>query len=230
MKPPVARFPSLSRSSLRDRECTPMGRSTPELDACGIGFVADAGGRASRRVVAAALAGLACVKHRGALAADARSSDGSGLLVPIPPAIFGITSDGASHGLAMLFVRAEDPRPAVEAAAAAEGISVVDWRTPPTDDDRLGDQARASRPASLQAVLAPPAGATDDEAERAAFRLRRRIAATAPGAYVASCSFRTVVYKGLVVADALAGYWLDLADERFAASFAVFHQRFSTNT
>jgi len=66
--------------------------------------------------------------------------------------------------------------------------------------------------------------------ERAAFRLRRRIAATTTGTYVASCSFRTVVYKGLITADALSEYWLDLADERFAAPFAVFHQRFSTNT
>ncbi|MDQ6727599.1 MAG: hypothetical protein M3066_15730, partial [Actinomycetota bacterium] len=70
-----------------------------ELDACGIGFVANASGRATRDVVAAALGGLACVKHRGAVAADARSSDGSGLLVPIPAAIF-----GERNGLAMLFV------------------------------------------------------------------------------------------------------------------------------
>jgi glutamate synthase (ferredoxin) len=207
-----------------------MGRSHPELDACGIGFVADASGRASRSIVEAALRGLACVKHRGALAADAKSSDGSGLLVPIPPEIFGRTPDGAPHGLAMLFVRGDDPRRAVEAAAEAEGIAVVDWRTPPSDDDSLGDQARASRPVTVQAVLAPPPEVSGDEAERAAFRLRRRIAATAPGTYVVSCSFRTVVYKGLIVADALAGYWLDLADERFAAPFAIFHQRFSTNT
>ncbi|MGI9032813.1 MAG: glutamate synthase large subunit [Acidimicrobiales bacterium] len=207
-----------------------MGRSRPELDACGIGFVADASGRPSRSIVETALTGLACVKHRGALAADAKSSDGSGLLVPIPPEIFGRAASGAAHGLAMLFVRGDDPRPAVEAAAAADGITVVDWRTPPTDDDHLGDQARASRPRTLQAVLSPPAGAGPDEAERAAFRLRRRISAATSGCYVVSCSFRTVVYKGLVVADALAGYWLDLADERFAAPFALFHQRFSTNT
>jgi glutamate synthase (ferredoxin) len=208
----------------------PDRSSRPELDSCGIGFVADARGRASRHIVSAALRGLACVKHRGALAADARSSDGSGLLVPIPPAIFGATDDGSTHGLAMLFVRGPDPRPAVEEAAAAEGISVVDWRTPPTDDDRLGDLARTTRPRTVQAVLAPPMGADGDAAERAAFRLRRRLSTTAPGTYVVSCSFRTVVYKGLIVADALAGYWLDLADERFAAPFAMFHQRFSTNT
>ncbi|MBA3267160.1 MAG: glutamate synthase subunit alpha, partial [Acidimicrobiia bacterium] len=207
-----------------------MAGPRPELDSCGIGFVADSAGRASRTIVAAALNGLACVKHRGALAADARSSDGSGLLVPIPQAIFGVTDAGATHGLAMLFVRGPEPREAVEEAARAEGITVVDWRTPPTDDDRLGDLARSTRPRALQAVLAPPPGADSDAAERAAFRLRRRVSVTATGTYVASCSFRTVVYKGLIVADALAGYWLDLADEKFAAPFAMFHQRFSTNT
>src|SRR5437588_8618675 len=99
-----------------------------ELDACGIGFVADARGRSSRDIVKAALGGLACVKHRGALAADARSSDGSGLLVPIPPDIF-----GKGAGIAMLYVRGDDPRAAVEAAAQAEDLRVADWRTPPTD-------------------------------------------------------------------------------------------------
>ncbi|MGH9188702.1 MAG: glutamate synthase large subunit [Acidimicrobiales bacterium] len=193
-----------------------------ELDACGIGFAADAAGRSSRSIVEAALHGLACVKHRGALAADARSSDGCGLLAPIPPALF-----GAGNGVAVLFVRGDDPAPQVEAAAAAEDIQVVEWRTPPTDEGVLGELARASRPRVVHAVLAGPGG---DEAEAAAFRLRRRIQATTTGTYVASCSFRTLIYKGLVVADALADYYLDLADPAFAASFAVFHQRFSTNT
>jgi glutamate synthase domain-containing protein 2/glutamate synthase domain-containing protein 1/glutamate synthase domain-containing protein 3 len=192
----------------------------PELDACGIGFVADAKGRSSRAIVEAALNGLACVKHRGAVAADARTADGSGVLVPIPSAIF-----GENHGLAMLFVRGDDPRAQVEAAAQQEGIEVVDWREPPTDDDQLGDQATQYKPRFLQAVLAHP---TNDE--RAAFRMRKRIQAGTDGTYVASCSFRTVVYKGLVAADALGAFWLDLQDERFDAPFVVFHQRFSTNT
>src|SRR3954447_3079541 len=192
----------------------------PELDACGIGFVADAQGRSSRAIVEAALNGLACVKHRGAVAADAKTADGSGVLLPIPASIF-----GENHGLALLFVRGDDPRQQVEAAAKEEGIEVVDWREPPTDDDQLGEQAMQYKPRFLQAVLAHP---TNDE--RAAFRMRKRIQAGTDGTYVASCSFRTVVYKGLVAADALGAFWLDLQDERFDAPFVVFHQRFSTNT
>ena len=198
-----------------------------ERDACGIGFTADRHGRPSRAIVDAALSGLACVIHRGAVAADSRTSDGSGLLLPIPPAIF-----GEGHGVAVLFVRGGDPRAAVEAAAEREQIDVVEWRTPPTDPAQLGTLARQSQPVLLQAVLAARSsnGSNGRHPETAAFRLRRRIEATTTGTYVASCSFRTVSYKGLVAADLLGRFYLDLADPGFVAPFAVFHQRFSTNT
>jgi glutamate synthase (NADPH/NADH) large chain len=162
-----------------------------EHDACGIGFVADAAGRSNRAIVAGALRGLANVKHRGAVASDARSGDGSGLLTPIPDAIFG------GHGVITVFARGGDPRAAVEAAAAAEGVQVVEWRIPPTDDDHLGDLARASKPEILQAMIARPTDGGDrgsDADERVAYRLGRRISADAPEVYVASCSYRTVVY------------------------------------
>ncbi|HKY67491.1 MAG TPA: glutamate synthase large subunit, partial [Acidimicrobiales bacterium] len=123
-------------------------------------------------------------------------------------------------------------RPAVEAAAAAEGMTLAEWREPPLDPTALGDLARATAPHVVHAVFSARAdlATTDSDAERRALRLRRRIDATTTGTYVASCSFRTMVYKGLSPADALADFYLDLHDETFAASFAVFHQRFSTNT
>ncbi len=199
-----------------------------ELDACGIGFVADAQGRSSRLIVTAALAGLASVIHRGALAADARSADGSGVLTPIPPQIYG------DHGVAQLFVRGEvaGVQAAVTAAAAAEGITVAGWREPPVDDSALGEQALASKPVLLQALLTGPAGCEPGgaDAERAALRMRRRLDQADAAAYVSSCSFRTIVYKGLVAANRLGDFWLDLGDDRFEAAFTVFHQRFSTNT
>jgi glutamate synthase domain-containing protein 2/glutamate synthase domain-containing protein 1/glutamate synthase domain-containing protein 3 len=197
--------------------------TTRELDACGIGFVADAQGRSSRAIVAAALGGLACVKHRGAVAADARTADGSGLLAPIPPGIF-----GEGNGVAVLFVRGEDPRAAVEAALAEEGLTLVGWREPPVDPSALGDMARETAPRIVQAVFS--GAGRDSEGERRALRLRRRIERATAGTYVASCSFRTVLYKSLAPADHLADFYLDLHEERFAAPFAVFHQRFSTNT
>ena len=215
-----------------------------ELDACGIGFVADAEGRPSRAIVLAALEGLANVKHRGAVAADARTSDGTGLLTTIPDEIF-----GADTGVAMLFVRGDDPSSAIEQLLVDEGLELVAWRTPPTDDGALGDLATRTRPRIVQAVFRPTAetsaalgvldrrptddplfDAADEDLERRAFRLRRRIDAVTDGTYVASCSFRTLVHKGLVAADALADFYTDLADPRFRAPLAIFHQRFSTNT
>jgi glutamate synthase (ferredoxin) len=196
-----------------------------ERDACGIGFVADAHGRPSRQIIEAALEGLACVLHRGAVAADARSADGSGLLLPIPEAIF-----GAGHGVANLYVRQDaDPRERIEKLAAEEGISIEGWREPPTDDDQLGERALSSRPRFLQAIMST---ASANGHERAAFRLRRRIAADSElaGVYLASCSWRTIVYKGLVAANALGKFYLDLGNPEVEGNFAVFHQRFSTNT
>ncbi|MBW3575165.1 MAG: glutamate synthase subunit alpha, partial [Actinobacteria bacterium] len=202
----------------------------PELDACGIGFVADAEARPSRSIVAAAIGGLACVKHRGAVAADARSADGSGLLTPIPAALF-----GAGHGVASLFVRGPDPRRAIEAAAAAEGLELVDWRVPPTDEAHLGDSARASQPAMLQVTFTGPPhpdgnGSFPPADERRAYRFRRRIEATTENAYVVSCSFRTIVYKGLFVGDELGRFYADLRADDLDARYAIFHQRYSTNT
>jgi glutamate synthase (ferredoxin) len=195
-----------------------------EFDACGIGFVADAQGRASRAIVANALHGLACVKHRGAAAADGLSSDGCGVLTPIPPTLF-----GEGTGVIALFVRGADARTLVEQAATVEGVEVLDWRKPETDDSVLGHMAKATRPEILQAVISAPSPGAAYSPEVTAFRLRRHLAG-AEGLYVASCSYRSVVYKSLAAADHLADFYTDLADDRYEAAFTIFHQRFSTNT
>src|SRR5688500_12197760 len=104
----------------------------PERDACGIGFVADSRGRYSRAIVDAALDALCRVKHRGAVAADALTGDGAGVLLPVPRAL--VSVDGVEDerlGLAMLFGDADAPsvhRPVVEEAATAEGLEVASWR------------------------------------------------------------------------------------------------------
>lgn len=193
-----------------------------ERDACGIGFVADAGGTASRSLVEAAIAGLANVKHRGAVAADSLSGDGAGVLLPIPAGLF-----GEGVGVANLFVRGPEPREALEALAREEGLDPTGWRVPETDDSVLGSIAAASRPGMVQLLFTGPG---DDTDEIRAYRLRRRISRTFAHVYPASCSFRTIVYKGLAAADRLGDFYADLSDERMVADFVIFHQRFSTNT
>ncbi|MGH3031449.1 MAG: glutamate synthase subunit alpha, partial [Gaiellaceae bacterium] len=196
-----------------------------ERDACGIGFVADARGRATRAIVDALLEGLCGVRHRGATAADSKTSDGAGVLLPIPAALV----PDPSCGVAMAFLRDERGRDAIEAACRAEGMEPAGWRRVPVDPDALGPAARASAPCIEQLALRPPPELDGDELELRAYRARRR-AERARGAYLASLSFRTVTYKALCAADQLAAFYADLRDPGLAVPFGIFHQRFSTNT
>jgi glutamate synthase (ferredoxin) len=196
-----------------------------QRDACGIGFVADVHGRPSREIVDVALEALRRLRHRGAIAADRRTGDGAGVLLPIAPALV----PAPWCGLAMVFLRSEDAREGIERACTAEGIEAAGWREVPVDTRLLGDAAFASSPRIEQLVLLRPRGTGVEEAERRAYRARRR-AADVAGAYVCSLSFRTVTYKALCAADQLAEFYADLVDPAIQVRFAVFHQRFSTNT
>ena len=217
-----------------------------ERDACGIGFVADAEARSSRAMVDAALDALCRVKHRGAVASDAKTGDGAGVLLPIPGRFFAREAEalglpGADPewlGVAMVFVSDDSPltdvHRIVEEACRAEAIDVVAWREVPTEVDSLGDQAKASMPRILQALLLRPPSPNREEAERLCHRARRRAEATVRKenrvVYFPSFSFYTVTYKALVAADQLAEFYPDLNDPAMEAHFAIFHQRYSTNT
>jgi glutamate synthase domain-containing protein 2/glutamate synthase domain-containing protein 1/glutamate synthase domain-containing protein 3 len=223
---------------------------TREHDACGIGFVAHADGGASRAIVDAAIDGLCGVRHRGAVASDSKTGDGAGILLPLPrgflaaeAARLGTTVDRDDVGAAMCFLdggddqRGDDARRQVRAivedALRANGLSFIGWRTVPTVPDVLGNQARASLPAIEQALFtAVPTDGTDRE--RRAYLARRAAergaAAAGVAAYFASFGFVTVTYKALSAADQLAAFYPDLCDDAFVAPFAVFHQRYSTNT
>ena len=175
---------------------------TIERDACGIGLVADARGRASRELVDRALAGLAAVSHRGAWAADGVTGDGAGLLLPLQQSLTGIEGRGsrcascASRGCAASSRRRAGPRASSRSAGA----------TCPIDVAALGSTATASMPRIAQLVLAPCA---EPDAELRAHRARRR-AERVDGVYVASLSFRTVTYKALCAATHLASFYPDL--------------------
>ena len=193
-----------------------------ERDACGIGLVADVRGRPSRELLDRALAGLDAVGHRGAWAADGVTGDGAGVLLPLTEALTG--TPGA--GLAMCFLREWWLHAIVEDACRAEGLEPVGWRDVPTRTSALGVTSLASLPRIEQLVLAP---SVHEDAERRAYRARRR-AERVPGVYIASLSFRTVTYKALCAAGQLARFYPDLEDPALAVPFAIFHQRFSTNT
>ena len=194
-----------------------------ERDACGIGLVADVHGRASRELLDRALAGLAAVAHRGAWAADGVTGDGAGVLLPLTEALTGTT--GA--GLAMVFMREPGARALVEDACRAEGLEPAGWRDVPTNVAALGSTSLASMPRIGQLLLAP---CPHPDAELRAHRARRRAERYASALYIASLSFRTVTYKALCAATQLAAFYRDLGNPELAVPFAIFHQRFSTNT
>ena len=229
-----------------------MGLYDPrfEHDACGIGFVADAGGRASREIVDAALAALNRVRHRGAVAADARSGDGAGILLALPQSFYRdwlkLAGLGAEPivplGVATVFLsnganedgdaERRSARRLLEEACQAEQLAVIGWRCVPVDPDALGDAARATAPRIEQAILGAEVAPTEPEARcyRARKRAEQAIAAAGLRGYLASMSFATVTYKAMCAADQLASFYPDLRDPGFIAPFVIFHQRYSTNT
>src|SRR5688572_3789883 len=129
----------------------------------------------------------------------------------------------------MIFLRDEAARERIEAACEAEGLGVLGWREVPVEPDALGEAGRVTAPRIEQLVVRRPLGASLEEAELRAYRARKR-AERYGGAYVCSLSFRTVTYKALCAADQLGSFYPDLRDPALAVPFAVFHQRFSTNT
>ncbi len=221
-----------------------------EHDACGVGFVARLDGQPRHDVVEMALTALENLAHRGASGADADSGDGAGILSRIPDAFYRSTVDfvlpeAGKYALGMLFLPLDPDlnakaRKEIVAAAEGEGWTVLGWRTPPVRVESLGRVAVASMPAISQIFLSPPArlqNADADSLERAAYVLRKVLEATLnrkPDGddpfYAASLSFRTIVHKGMMTAAQVSKFYLDLADELFSSSFAIVHQRYSTNT
>ncbi|MDR9390538.1 MAG: glutamate synthase large subunit [Trueperaceae bacterium] len=218
-----------------------------ERDACGVGFVADLHGRRERRVLEHALEALRNLAHRGAVSADGRTGDGAGILTQLPYRL--LKRDLAAHGITdvedadlavgMFFV-ANDAEvgplyAVIEDELARSGVRLLLWRDLPLDDDALGALARRRRPVFKQAIVARPDGLDPLAFERRLYLTRKRMeraleAADLGRAYVSSFSSRTVVYKGLMVADQLDAFYRDLADPDYETSLAVFHQRYSTNT
>ncbi|MFN2543545.1 MAG: glutamate synthase-related protein [Actinomycetota bacterium] len=223
-----------------------IGQYDRERDACGIGFVANVEGKPSRDIVETAIRSLCRVTHRGATAADARSGDGAGLLMPIPERFFAREANDlgftGSHegrlGIVVVFDFEETPpseiRGIVGTACRMEGLEVLGWRDVPVYPQALGTHARRLMPRIMHGFLSRAEDMSKDEAEDKAFRARRRAEKTIRDErrrlYFPSFSFLTVNYKALVAADQLGEFYPDLSHPEFEAPFAVFHQRYSTNT
>jgi glutamate synthase (ferredoxin) len=218
-----------------------------EKDACGIGFVAYRHGLETHEIIRLALHALGRHLHRGARHADGKTGDGAGLLTEIPYRFFReyLESRGISPplpqdlavGMVFLPQGKEDVGIRIlEESVEQEKLRALTWREVPVDIRELGEHALSTKPSILQIILKRTSRQKNEEAfEHALYRARKRAELRAlkeglSGFYIPSLSHRTIVYKGLLLAHRLGNFYLDLLDPGYESSFAIFHQRYSTNT
>ena len=224
-----------------------------EHDACGVGFVAHIKGQKSHAIIEQGLKILENLDHRGAVGADKLMGDGAGILIQIPDAFYrqDLAKKGISlpapgeYGVAMVFLPKEIAsrlacEQELERSVRAEGQVVLGWRDVPVDADMpMSPAVRACEPVIRQLFIGRGADVmVPDALERKLYVIRKTAshAIQAMGLahgkeyFVPSASVRTVVYKGLLLADQVGRYYRDLADPLTVSAVALVHQRFSTNT
>ncbi len=224
------------------------GIDVTEHDACGVGLVASLDGTARRDVVQAGIDALKAVWHRGAVDADGKTGDGAGIHVEIPQDFFAqVVRDGGDRvqpgriavGQVFLpktdFGAQERCRQIVETEILSAGYRIHGWRQVPINVGCIGEKANATRPEIEQILVWDPAQREEETVERDLYVIRRRIekqaiAAQIPELYLCSLSCRSVIYKGMFLAEHLTEFYPDLLDPRFVSRFAIYHQRYSTNT
>ncbi len=228
---------------------SPLYNPDQEHDACGVGFIARVSGERSHEVVDKAIAALRSLAHRGAIDADAVTGDGAGILTQIPVALIREFLDKKKKklfrdedlGVGMIFLPRDDEyaqahcKKIVEQCVKAEGLAWLAWREVPTDDSCLGRKALETRPVIVQALVARKDDISDDEFERKLFLAqkmaeRKIFEAGVEGFYICSFSSRTIVHKGLLTPSQIRKFYHDLKSPKFTTAFAIFHQRYSTNT
>src|SRR5882724_4378374 len=213
----------------------------PDHDACGTGFVAPLGSPPRHAIIQYALTALGRPTPPGGVDADGASGDGAGLLTSIPEAFFRARAGEQGielpehFGLGFAFFPASasiDARAAVEAAADTERLRIVGWRRVPVATASLGRMALETMPETWQFYVAPfhsTRGPSRFEFRLALLR-KRAESLLPPRCYICSLSSQMVVYKGLLTPWQFPQFYEDLRDPSFATTFAVFHQRYSTNT
>ncbi|MDG6094011.1 glutamate synthase large subunit [Acetobacter sp. AN02] len=219
-----------------------------EHDSCGVGLVAAIDGKPSRAVVEAGIAALSAIWHRGAVDADGKTGDGAGIHVEIPQDFFeeaiASTGDQLEAGqiiaVGQVFLPKTDLtaqercREIIETAILDFGYGIYGWRQVPIDTSVIGEKANATRPEIEQIMIRNLRGSSTSDFERDLYIIRRRIEKAAIASqvdlYICSMSCRSVIYKGMFLAEHLTNFYPDLLDPRFVSRFAIYHQRYSTNT
>jgi glutamate synthase (ferredoxin) len=212
-------------------------------DSCGVGFVASALAKPSHRILEQALTALARLEHRGAVASDGASSDGIGLMAAVPRALLLAATgmelaDGEALGVGMVFLPKEETgaEAVIESCLRSQELRVLGWRDVPVRPEILGEIALSTMP-RIRQVLVADAAANDggaDAMERRLYLARKQfergVEAGEVTGYICSLSTRTIVYKAMCLGRLLPDFYPDLASPEFVTNFALFHQRYATNT
>jgi glutamate synthase (NADPH/NADH) large chain/glutamate synthase (ferredoxin) len=228
-------------------------QSNQEHDACGVGFVAHIKGNKTHEIVSQALKILENLDHRGAVGADALMGDGAGILIQLPDALYreDMAQQGVhlpafgEYGVGMVFLPKENAsrlacEQELERAIRAEGQVLLGWRDVPVNKDMpMSPTVRAKEPLIRQVFIGRGNDViVQDALERKLYVIRKTASAAIQHLnlkhgkeyYVPSMSSRTVIYKGLLLADQVGTYFKDLQDTRCTSALGLVHQRFSTNT
>ena len=218
-------------------------------DACGVGLVVSTEGLKSRKVVEYGIQALKAVWHRGAIDADGKTGDGAGIHIEIPKDFFsekieitGHKHDNSDICVGMIFLPRNDfsgqeqCRTIVESELTKKNFSIYGWRQVPVNSSVLGEKAELTRPEIAQVLFKSNDKTINTKVlERSLYETRRKIEKEALKSqinnfYICSFSSKSIIYKGMFLAEALSDFYSDLKDERFISRYAIFHQRFSTNT
>ncbi|MDC3035867.1 glutamate synthase large subunit [Candidatus Pelagibacter sp.] len=220
-----------------------------EHDACGVGVIVSTEGKKSRKIVEYGIEALKAVWHRGAVDADGKTGDGAGIHVEIPKDFFiekievtGHDYDNSEICVGMIFLPRNDYnsqescKTIVESELTKNDFSIYGWRQVPVNPKILGEKAFQTMPEIIQVLFKPnDPNLLDKNLERKIYETRKKIENKAfelslNNFYICSISSKSIIYKGLYLAQAISDFYLDLRDKRFVSRYAIFHQRFSTNT
>ena len=218
-----------------------------EHDNCGVGLVASINGESRRDIVEKGVEALKAVFHRGAVDADGKTGDGAGIMLEVSRSFFSKQVTKTGHladqnnllGVGMIFLPKRDfgaqekCRAIVEYEIVKAGMSLYGWRQVPVNTEIIGEKANYTKPEIEQIIFAPKD--SHENIEKKLYLTRRRIenkikALSINDFYICSLSTETIVYKGMFLAEQLSEFYPDLLDSDFKSKFAIYHQRYSTNT
>ena len=223
-------------------------REEDEHSSCGVGLIASISGDPSRKVVEMGIQALKVLYHRGAVDADGKTGDGAGIQLAIPKDFFieqinrtGHKTNNLPFAIGMVFLprtnfdAQEKSRIIIESEIIKGGFKIYGWRHVPVNTKIIGEKAKATLPEIEQILIGNEMYSNELELDDKLYLIRKRIEKkinqeNINDFYICSLSSQSIIYKGMFLAEQLSNFYPDIQDKRFISKFAVYHQRYSTNT